>query len=143
MSFGFIEHFEDAETVIARHKCWLKPNGLLIIGVPNFTGLHGGIQKMLDKSVYYSHNINIMNKKFFTDKVPAAVGLAVLSFDYLGSFEPSLPMSFHRINFYNFIPKLIIRFGLIFRQWRGFDNLNSAFLSSYLLTIYRNSEVKK
>jgi cyclopropane fatty-acyl-phospholipid synthase-like methyltransferase len=141
MSFGFIEHFEDAETVIARHKNWLKPNGLLIIGVPNFTGLHGGIQKMLDKSVYYSHNTKIMNKKFFADKVPTALSLEILSFDYLGSFEPSLPMSFQKINLHNVIPKLIIRLGLILRKWRGFDKFNSAFLSSYLLAIYRNSEV--
>ena len=30
MSLGFIEHFDDATEVVARHLMWLKPGGLLI-----------------------------------------------------------------------------------------------------------------
>jgi 2-polyprenyl-3-methyl-5-hydroxy-6-metoxy-1,4-benzoquinol methylase len=41
ISFGFIEHFDNPENVIQKHLDLLKPGGILIVGVPNFTGIHG------------------------------------------------------------------------------------------------------
>ena len=44
-SFGFVEHFEDTETVLRRHCNLVKPGGRLLITMPNFLGLNGLLHK--------------------------------------------------------------------------------------------------
>jgi SAM-dependent methyltransferase len=139
MSLGFIEHFKDPVTVIRRHIDWLRPGGILIIGVPNFTGLHGIFQRILDKSIYDAHNTAVMSKKFF-ESLPTILKIEKLSFEYLGSFEPALPMTYQKKNLHNFIPKGILRLASYLRRWRKWDSLNSPFISSYLLATYQKSE---
>lgn len=55
-SFGFIEHFEDSEKVIARHLDLLKPGGFLVLVIPNHAGLNGEILKRVDHQNYLAHN---------------------------------------------------------------------------------------
>lgn len=65
MSFGFIEHFDDVDDVVKKHLDWLKPGGILILGIPNFSGLNGLIQSILDRDILDKHNLDIMNLDFF------------------------------------------------------------------------------
>ncbi len=136
MSLGFVEHFEDPVAVISRHVEWLRPGGALVIGVPNFTGLHGFAQRMLDLSILRAHNTLIMNAAFF-DSLPSRLSVEKSSFEYLGSFEPALPMTYQRKNIANFLPKGLLRLASYLRRWKGWDSFNSPFISSYILAIYR------
>ena len=56
-SYGLVEHFDDPGSVLDRHVAWLKPGGRLVIGVPNFRGLHGALQRMLDPKILALHNL--------------------------------------------------------------------------------------
>lgn len=66
-SFGFIEHFENYEDVIARHVGLLKPGGYLVLTVPYLGGLQGLLRRVVytDKTlgkIFSIHNTKIMNR---------------------------------------------------------------------------------
>lgn len=52
-SGGFIEHFDDPELVLKKHIEYLKPGGLLIIEVPNITGLQGFVLRTLESACFF------------------------------------------------------------------------------------------
>lgn len=142
MSFGFIEHFSDVDGVVERHLQWLKPGGVLILGVPNFRGIYWPIQWILDKSILQKHNLNIMKINYFRGLGRRLV-LEPLFLDYVGSFEPTLFIANYR---YGNPLQVIIRAGLWFarriRRWRWFDKFNHPSFSGYILAIYRKSAIK-
>ena len=67
ISLGFIEHFEKPIDVVKKHIEFLKDDGLLILGVPNFRGLNYYIQKYADKHILDKHNTNIDNISHIID----------------------------------------------------------------------------
>lgn len=135
MSLGFIEHFDDPVSVIEQHLNWLKPDGILVLGVPNFNGIHGFFQKRLDISVWQAHNTKIMSLEFFK-KIQDQLNIKAHSVEYLGSFEPALPMSKSKVNITTFLPKVILKIASYVRRIKLFDRLNSQHLSSYILAVY-------
>jgi asparagine synthase (glutamine-hydrolysing) len=65
-SFGFVEHFEDYQAVIAKHFELLKPGGCLVISVPRISGFQGLLYEHAYtpktwKKISTSHNPLIMN----------------------------------------------------------------------------------
>ena len=67
-SFGFIEHFDDYETVLRAHFDMLEPGGYLVLGIPAWGGLHHHISTLFCvkeqiPSIYATHNLKIMNLK--------------------------------------------------------------------------------
>ena len=139
MSLGFIEHFDDPIRVLRRHIEWLSPGGYLVIGVPNFTGIHGFAQRLLDVDILKAHNTKIMNQSFF-EGLPEILGIKLCSFEYLGSLEPSLPMTFRPATLSNVIQRAALRLASLLRRWRWLDCINSSYISSYILAIYRKPE---
>jgi 2-polyprenyl-3-methyl-5-hydroxy-6-metoxy-1,4-benzoquinol methylase len=136
ISFGFIEHFDNPENVIQKHLDWLKPGGILIIGVPNFTGIHGILQKWLKKEILDVHNLNIMNTKYFK-KIAKQLNITPIKIANICSFEPSLPISDKGVNFQNLIPKMILKLGELLRRFTITDKINASFLSAYIFASYR------
>ena len=137
MSLGFIEHFEETSDVVQRHLLWLKKGGLLILGVPNFSGLNRIIQKHLDSSLLDKHNLEIMSTVFF-ENLATEFELQKISIDYLGSFEPDLPIP--KVRFGNAIQlfiKLFLYVARRIRKIRFMDRFNSSYFSSYILAVYR------
>lgn len=65
-SFGFIEHFEDTEDLIARHVRFVKPGGTLIISSPNFRGMQHLLHRALDKENLDKHNLLAMDLNRWT-----------------------------------------------------------------------------
>lgn len=63
-SFGFIEHFEDADRVVDRHFELCKPGGIVVIGMPNFGGGQRALHWLLDRKNLLRHNTRIMNLPF-------------------------------------------------------------------------------
>jgi len=72
MSFGFIEHFSDVESVIGKHLSLLKKGGVLIITIPNFRGFNNKLTSFFNKDALKIHNLDIMDinefKKLFNKK---------------------------------------------------------------------------
>lgn len=62
-SAGFLEHFSDIELVLGRHAALLVPGGMLCVSVPNFLGINGLVQRVLDKRNYAFHNTEAMDMK--------------------------------------------------------------------------------
>lgn len=61
-SFGFIEHFDNWQQIIDVHLSHLKPGGILIITVPNFSGFFQHIFHLLfDLENLRRHNLRAMN----------------------------------------------------------------------------------
>jgi len=137
MSFGFIEHFDKPDAVVARHAAWLKPGGKLIIGVPNFNGIYKPLQTILDRSILDKHNLNIMNLGYFRGLVQP-LRLELQSLEYVASFEPSLPVAERGFkNLAQFLVKVFLRVSVYIRRSPVFDDINASWLSAYILAIYR------
>jgi 2-polyprenyl-3-methyl-5-hydroxy-6-metoxy-1,4-benzoquinol methylase len=140
MSLGFIEHFENVDNVVNLHLKWLKPGGILIIGVPNFTGVNRLIQSILDKTIIDKHNLKIMNLNYF-NKVAKKFNLNTVFLNYIGSFEPSLFISKSKYgNLTHFLMKVFLYPFRFLRKLSFFDGINSRLFSSYILAIYKKSE---
>jgi SAM-dependent methyltransferase len=137
MSLGFIEHFDNAVDVVAQHLAWLKPGGLLVLGVPNFCGIYYFLQRVLDRSILDKHNLKIMNLDFFR-KLAEQFRLNTTFLGYIGSFEPSLPIARHKYgNPLQFLVKSLLWLAVRIRRFRALDRFNNRFVSSYILAVYK------
>jgi SAM-dependent methyltransferase len=141
VSFGFVEHFTDVGAVIRRHAAWTRPGGQVIIGVPNFRGVHGWLQKGLDPEVLARHNLAIMDVDRLAE-LGSESGLVTQSIEYLGSLEPSLPISHPGVKgLSDFVAKVVLRAMRLIRRapviGRAIDDWNDPFVSSYILASYR------
>jgi 2-polyprenyl-3-methyl-5-hydroxy-6-metoxy-1,4-benzoquinol methylase len=140
MSFGFIEHFSDADSVVDLHLQWLKPGGTLILGVPNFRGVYYFLQKLLDNQILEKHNLDVMSPEYF-HHLADRYELKPVTIRYIGSFEPSLPIPAQgRNNPVQFMLRAGLWLARKVRRFRAFDAINGRHFSSYILAVYRKSE---
>lgn len=136
MSFGFIEHFTNVDEVIKLHMQWLRPGGMLILGVPNFRGVYYYLQKILDKGLLDKHNLDIMCLEYF-NRLAEQHELKPVSIRYLGSFEPSLPIAISGSRRpLQLMVRACLRLARSLRRFKFFDSLNSRYFSSYILSVY-------
>ena len=140
-SLGFLEHFDDPIPVVESHLKLLKPGGVLLIGVPNYSGVYHWILKRLAPSMFTTHNLWIMNISNWSG-FENRFGLQTIFRGYIGGFEP-LNMKkieqktlFNRLIYFN-IQILTVLLSFNFRALRTF---NSANISNYLIGIYRKTE---
>lgn len=137
-SLGLIEHFDDPQNVISKHLDLLKPGGILLLGVPNFTGIYQVALTRLAPSVHETHNLKTMdlaNWKFMEENLQ----LQKIFAGYIGGFEPinMKKMEVHNtLNhiIYFFIRVLMVLFSFRMQFLRKF---NSKFWSAYLIGVYR------
>jgi len=57
ISFGFIEHFPDPSVILQRMHGMLRPGGVNVAIVPNFTTIFGWLQRAINRRVYEGHVI--------------------------------------------------------------------------------------
>jgi len=140
-SLGFIEHFDDPVPVVESHLRLVKPGGILLLGVPNYSGIYKYALKPLAPSMFTTHNLKIMDISTW-EVFEKRLGLETIFREYVGGFEP-LNMKklekkgiFRRLLYFN-IQVLTVLFSFRFRFLRKY---NSEFISSYLIGIYRKSK---
>ncbi len=85
-SNGFIEHFNDTEEVLQKHKDLLSEKGVVFVLLPNFRGLNGWFQKLFDRDNYKIHNIDCMNITYLKEVVEK-IDLEVVEAGYYGKFS--------------------------------------------------------
>jgi len=137
MSLGFIEHFNMVDDIVEKHIGWLKNDGRLVLGIPNFRGVYYILQKILDHTLLNKHNLGIMNLTYFYHLVER-YSLTPIFIDYVGSFEPTLPIGKTGImNLQQFLVKTFLRIMVYLRRVSLFDHLNNRIISSYILAVYQ------
>ena len=80
-SFGFIEHFENLDTVIERHIRLVKPGGVLVISCPNFRKVQWLVRRTLEPANLRRHVLETMNLKAWR-RVLERNGMEVLEDGY-------------------------------------------------------------
>lgn len=81
MSFGFIEHFNDAEAVLRKHWALVEEGGYLLLTLPIFGPLQMALRRLIlapEKlaDALQTHNTSIMDMRLFrkwAEKLPGAV----------------------------------------------------------------------
>ncbi len=84
-SFGFIEHFTDTEKVIKKHCDLTKPEGHIIITLPNFRRLQWFFHRLIEPETLTYHNLKVMDLQILRralDPLP----LEILQLGYYGIF---------------------------------------------------------
>lgn len=87
-SYGFIEHFDRPEEVVAKHLELLRPGGLLVVTVPHMNEgtLYGKLARRFNPEVYAMHNIRTCTRETFLG-IFKAMGCEILYGGTLGGFE--------------------------------------------------------
>jgi 2-polyprenyl-3-methyl-5-hydroxy-6-metoxy-1,4-benzoquinol methylase len=93
-SAGFIEHFGDPGPMVRRHVELVKPGGVALITIPNYTGVYKRIQHYFDPGSLKIHNLDIMSCKALAGLAPPDLSGEVTVFPAgrLGSWL----ISFHK-----------------------------------------------
>jgi len=85
MSSGLVEHFDDLEAIIDCHYKLLNYGGIAIICVPNFLGLNGLLQKLIDKKNIDAHNLSAMDHRIMISLLKES-GFKDIKSKYYGRF---------------------------------------------------------
>lgn len=139
-SLGFIEHFEDTQLVVSKHSELLKPGGLLLLGVPNFTGIYYPFIKRMAPNILRTHYLKVMHKKNWKE-FENNLNLTCLYNSYIGGFEPLAIKKIESKNLINNILYFIVKILVYFFSFRMkfLRKINSRFISSYLIGVYRKN----
>ena len=140
-SLGLIEHFDDPGSVVEKHLDFLNPGGILLLGVPNYSGIYHVVLHRLAPSIEKTHNLKIMDIsewRIFEQKLR----LKTVFSGYICGFEPLNMKKLEVRNLLNhilyfFIRVLMVLLSFNFQFLRRF---NSKFWSCYLLGIYRKGQ---
>lgn len=130
LSLGFIEHFPDVAPVFSRHADFVPPGGLLVIGVPNYRGLLGGLQRWADPEHLELHNRDAMRPAIYRE-LGASNGLEVVHQHALDGPDPIIIKLGRR----SATPAVYAMAAL--RRLPGSERLNHPLVSAYLLTVLR------
>lgn len=118
ISMGFIEHFEDFDTILDKHLEYLKPDGKLLIMIPNLRYLRKIYGILCDHDNLKSHNLKSMKSKVFKD-FAARNNIHLRSFNYFGGF----PFAVHqKLNWFQ---------NLIYQSFRISFKLINPYLVKY------------
>lgn len=138
-SLGLIEHFEDVAGAVRAHAAFVKPGGLLILGVPNLRGLNELLMRRLASSFLSRHELAAMDESTW-DAFEAELGLKRLFRSHIGGFEAG---TFWRCGSRRVSDRLLHQVlwytgkALDRKEARFLRRVNSRHWSAYLMGVYR------
>lgn len=130
LSLGFIEHFDDLRVAFRRHLDFVEPHGRVAIGVPNFRGMTGLMQRWASPEFLAQHNHAAMDPELFRGFAHEH-GWELEDHRYIGSFDPNV------IHVRRHGPAAVLLPLGALRRLRFTDRLNHPRLSSYLMMTFR------
>lgn len=132
ISLGLIEHFEDPLPVVRAHSRLAKPGGVVVLGMPNFRGINGALQKRLDPRWLEIHNTAIMSTPALRE-LGISAGLREVETFYCGGFDPNL-FNWQKRSYLGFAAT---RIGKFLRRLPVVGSAEGKWLSSYLLAVFK------
>jgi len=132
LSLGFVEHFADLAGTFAQHAAFVGPGGLLAIGVPNYRGLMGLLQRAADPEHLAMHNTAAMDPALWR-RLAAAHGMRVEWQGYLDGPDPDIIAVAARRR-WMLAPVAVLD---LLRRAKVGPRLNGAKVSAYLLVVLR------
>jgi len=142
-SLGFVEHFTNTERVIKTHFKFLKNNGILIIGFPNFSNLNGILLRFLNNDLFNKHNIKIMSNLFF-NRLAKKIKCNLLFYKNISGYEPNM-ISFNKNKntsviafFFSYFFFKILNF---LNKIYFFKFFKFSFLNSYVLVVLSKNKL--
>ncbi len=140
-SYGFIEHFDDPETIIKKHKKLVKDGGYLCIEVPNMRYVNYLINKHFSEEVLAKHNLSIMDLKLLKRLILDEEFTELYANYYLTSYFQANNES-GRLKEHPSIERI---YGTVNKTMEGLriDNIPNKFLSPYIFVLAKKkSNVK-
>ena len=89
LSLGFVEHFDDLAGTFAHHAAFVAPGGMLVLGVPNYRGLMGVLQRLADRDHLAMHNTAAMDGALWR-RLGGERGMHVAWEGYLDGPDPDI-----------------------------------------------------
>lgn len=133
LSLGFIEHFSDPNPVMERHARILRPEGKLILEVPNLRGLNHFLISRTKPEFLQHHNLSVMAPHAL-GRLGIAAGLVPIEVGYMGGMDyalfpfPSSP-SVWRL--------AIAALSRVRMKAPSLDRVNASWLSGYVYAVFR------
>ncbi|WP_242131701.1 class I SAM-dependent methyltransferase [Aestuariivivens marinum] len=135
-SNGFIEHFKDFNHILDLHVSYLKPQGCIMIMIPNMKGYIKYYKLLVDRRNLKVHNLKCMSLKVFKHFAKRN-GLNIVELTYFGGF----PFSVHQK--LNLIQKLIFKIHrLVFKFFLNtyVEKYPSKYFSSTIIGIFERKQ---
>ena len=132
LSLGFIEHFDDLAGTFAHHAAFVGSGGRLVIGVPNYRGLMGLLQRLADPTHLAMHNTKAMDRALWR-RLGAEHGMQVEWEGYLDGPDPDI-IAVRPRRRWLFAALAVLD---LLRRAKLGPRLNAARLSAYLLVVLR------
>ncbi len=136
-SLGLIEHFKDRTPVVERHVRLVRPGGYLVLGVPNFRGVHGWFMQRL-ATLYAAHEIGAMDIDLWAE-FEEPFSLEVVFKGYVGGFEPLIFKRRETRGLRTMIP-FAVAAGMSWAVHSVFGfvrRFNGPYISGYAMAVYR------
>jgi SAM-dependent methyltransferase len=130
LSLGFIEHFEDLDATFARHVEFAAPGALIVVGVPNYRGLLGAVQRWSNPAHLALHNPRAMEPALY-GRLAREHGLSLEWQGHLNGPDPIILKWGRR----SAVPA--IRALQVVRRVPGSGRVNPPWAASYLLSVIR------
>ena len=129
VSLGFIEHFEDIAAAFSRHVDFVAPGGRLVIGMPNFRGLIGLLQRWADPDYLELHNREAMDTRLYAG-LAVANGMSLDAVRYIDGQDPAMLRVTRRSAHLIVLPLALLR------RVEVSDRINGRLISSYLVLTF-------
>ncbi len=137
-SLGFIEHFSNLSSIVQKHLELLKPDGILLLGAPNFLGINHLFLKRLTPRLLSMHNLKTMDITAWR-QFEEEFKLRTIFKGYIGGFEPLVFNRWENKSIFNFFLKGIAKILLMIfhSHFKALRKYNSKYLSGYLMGVYQ------
>ena len=112
ISIGFIEHFEDYNTILDKHVYFLNEGGALFISIPNKRGLRRLYGLICDRENLKRHNLECMDTNIFK-KFALRNNLKIDYLEYYGGFQHSVHQKLNIVQ--SIIYRIVRYFSLRFK----------------------------
>lgn len=140
-SYGFIEHFDNPEVLIKKHKELVRDNGYLCITVPNMRYINYLINYIFSRKLLENHNLSIMDLKLLKKLILDENFKEVYVNYYLTSLFQANKNS-QRLKAHPTIAKLYEVLNKLMEKLH-LNYISNRFLSPYIVVLAKKEESKE
>lgn len=138
ISLGLIEHFEDPKPLIRKHLEYLKPDGYLILGVPNYSGIYEWFWRKLSPKLLSTHVLQTMQiEEWFGWQ--ESCSMKAIDVNYVGGFDV-MALDKNEVNKMGCRKILAGVLRKLFRGRNTLKGMNNRLTAGYLIGVFQLKE---